>query len=50
MNNMNNINDMNFFSKKYLMKTFLGWTDKEIEENERRWKEENPPKPRHYYE
>ena len=31
-----------WISKRFIMKRYLGWTDEEILENERLWKEENP--------
>lgn len=32
--------DVPFVSKRYILKTYLGWTEAQISENERMWKEE----------
>lgn len=32
--------DVSFISKRFILKTYLGWTDAQLEENERMWKEE----------
>jgi hypothetical protein len=32
--------DVPFVSKRYILKTYLGWTDAQVSENERMWKEE----------
>lgn len=32
--------DVGFISKRFILKTYLGWTDAQLAENERMWKEE----------
>lgn len=44
INTMQPLADLKFFSKRFLLKRYLGMTEDEIAENERLWKEENPRK------
>ena len=32
--------DVGFISKRFILKTYLGWSDAQLAENERMWKEE----------
>ena len=40
INAMTALTDVSFMSKRFLLKTYLGWTEEQLAENERMWKEE----------
>lgn len=43
-NNFNAVADAPFISKRFALQRYLGWSQEEINENERLWKEENADK------
>jgi hypothetical protein len=40
INTFTALTDISFVSKRYILKRYLGWTEAELDENERMWKEE----------
>lgn len=40
INSFTALSDMSFVSKRYLLKRYLGWSEADLEENERMWKQE----------
>lgn len=40
INTFTALTDISFVSKRYILKRYLGWTETELNENERMWKEE----------
>ena len=40
INQFTALSDVRFVSKRYLLKRYLGWTEGEMAENERMWREE----------
>lgn len=40
INTFTALTDISFVSKRFILKRYLGWTEAELEENERMWKEE----------
>lgn len=40
INTFTSLTDISFVSKRFILKRYLGWTDSELAENERMWKEE----------
>lgn len=40
INTFTALTDISFVSKRFILKTYLGWTDAQLAENERMWKEE----------
>jgi hypothetical protein len=40
INTFTALTDISFVSKRFILKTYLGWTEAQLEENERMWKEE----------
>lgn len=40
INQFTALSDVSFVSKRYLLKRYLGWTESELSENERMWREE----------
>ena len=40
INTFTALTDISFVSKRFILKTYLGWTEEQLAENERMWKEE----------
>lgn len=40
INTFTALTDISFISKRFVLKTYLGWTEEQLAENERMWKEE----------
>lgn len=40
INTFTALTEISFISKRYILKTYLGWTEEQMAENERMWKEE----------
>lgn len=40
INTFTSLTDIPFVSKRFILKTYLGWTEEQLAENERMWKEE----------
>ena len=40
INAMTALTDVSFISKRFILKTYLGWSEEQLAENERMWKEE----------
>lgn len=40
INTFTSLTDISFVSKRFILKRYLGWTEAELEENERMWKQE----------